>query len=157
MHARTQIHSLMIISVLGTTLLLRCIYLRFLDSMVRFELWGRVRRTWETATELDRPWQTVSCPPVTSRPTTDILQVVLRSVTFCHVLWRSPRSTTTHLSRSIPPWLPWQFFWLFKNMSRRSRQPRRATFADPVPLRFVTLNPFRPRWPKLWLPWPPET
>ena len=57
----------------------------------------------------------------------------LRYVAFCHVLLRSPRSTTAHLSRSIPPWLPWQFFWLFKNLSRRSRQPRRATFVDPFP------------------------
>ena len=71
---------------------------------------GRVRRTWQTATELDRPWQTLGCRLVTSRPATDILQVVLRSVTFCHVLLRSPRSTTAHLSRSIPPRVPWQFF-----------------------------------------------
>ena len=78
--------------------------------MFRFELWGRVRTTWQTATELDRPWQTLGCRLVTSRPATYILQVVLRSVTFCHVLLRSPRSTTAHLSRSIPPWLPWQFF-----------------------------------------------
>ena len=31
-----------------------------------------------------------------SRRVTDILQVVLRSVTSCHVLLRSPRSTTAH-------------------------------------------------------------
>ena len=160
MHARTQTHSVMIISTLVTTFLLRCIYLRFLDSIFRFELWGRVRKTWQTATELDRPWQTLKdlgCRLVTSRPATDILQVVLRSVTFCHVLLRSPRSTTAHLSRPIPPWLPWQIFWLFKNLSRRSRQPRRATFVDPVPLRCVTVIPFRPRWLKSWLPWPPGT
>ena len=54
-HARTQTHSVMIISTLVTTFLLRCIYLRFLDSMSRYELWGRVRKTWQTATELDRP------------------------------------------------------------------------------------------------------
>ena len=130
MHARTQIHSVMIISTLVTTFLLRCIYLRFLDSMFRFELWGRVRKTWQTATELDRPSQTLGWRLVTSRPATDKLQVVLSSVTFCHVLLRSPRSTMAHLSRSIPPWLPWQIFWLFKNLSRRSR---RATFVDPVP------------------------
>ena len=70
--------------------------------MFRFELWGRVRRTWQTATELDGPWQTLGCRLVTGRPATDILQVVLRSVTFCDVLMRSPRSTTAHLSRSIP-------------------------------------------------------
>ena len=127
----------------------------FLDSMFRFELWSRVRRTWQTATELDRPWQTLGCLHVTSRPAADTLQVVLRSVTFCHVLLRSPRSTTAHLSRSIPPWLPWIIFWLFKNLSRRSRQPRRATLVDPVPLRCVTVTPFRPRWLKSWLPWPP--
>ena len=43
----------------------------------------------------------------------DILQVLLRSVTFCHVLLRSLRSITcTHytLSRSIPPWLSLQSF-----------------------------------------------
>ena len=157
MHVRTQTHSVMIISTLVATFLLRCIYLRFLDFMFRFELWGRVRGTCQTATELDRPWQTLGCRLVTSRPATDILQVVLRSVTICYVLLRSPRSTTAHLSRSIPPWLPWQIFWLFKNLSRRSRQPRRATFVDPVPLRSVTVTPFRPRWPKSWLPWPPGT
>ena len=156
-HARTQTHSVMIISTLVTTFLLRCIYLRFLDSMFRFELRGWVRKTWQTATELDRPWKTLGCRLVTSRPATDILQVVLRSVTFCHVLLRSPRSTTAHISRSIPPWLPWHIFWLFKNLSRRSRRPRRATFVDPVPLRCVTVTPFRPRWPKSWLPWPPGT
>ena len=111
----------------------------------------------ENLIDLDRPWQTLRCRLVTSRPATDILQVVLRSVTFRHVLLRSPRSTTAHLSRSIPPWLPWQIFWLFKNLSRRSRQPRRATFVDPVPLRCDTVTPFRPRWPKSWLPWSPGT
>ena len=50
MHARTQIHSVMIFSILVTTFLVRCIYLRFLDFMSRFELWGRVRRKWQTAT-----------------------------------------------------------------------------------------------------------
>ena len=60
--------------------------------------------------DLDRPWQTLGCRLVASRPATDILQVVLRSVTFRHVLLRSPRSTTAYLSRSIPPWLPWQIF-----------------------------------------------
>ena len=155
MHARTHIHSVMIISTLVTTFLLWCIYLRFLDSMFRFELWGRVKKTWkpqQNLIDLDRPWQTLGCRLETSRPATDILQVVLRSVTFCHVLLRSPRSTTAHLSRSIPPWLSWQIFWLFKNLSRRSRRPRRATFVDPVPLRCVTVTPFRPRWPKSWLP-----
>ena len=147
----------MIISTLVTTFLLRSIYLRFLDSILRFELWGRVRRTWQTATKLDRPSHTLSCRLVTSRPATDIPQVVLRSVTFCQVLLRSPRSTTAHLCRSIPPWLPWQIFWQFKNLSRRSRQPRRATFVDPVPLRCVTVTTFRPRRPKSWLPWPPGT
>ena len=153
--------SVMIISTLATTSLLRCIYLRLLDSMFRFELWGRVRTTWQTATELDRPWQTLADLALPSRnkpcPATDILQVVLRYVTFRHVLLRSPRSTTAHLSRSIPPWLPWQIFWLFKNLSRRSRQPWRATFVDPVPIRCVTVTPFRPRWPKSWLPWSPGT
>ena len=128
-----------------------------LDSMFRFELWGRVKTTWQTVTELDRPWQTLRCRLVTSHPATNILQVVLRSVTFRHVLLRSPRSTTAHLCRSIPPWLPWQIFWLFKNLSRRSRQQRRATFVDPVPLRCVAVTPFRPRWPKSWLPWSPGT
>ena len=71
---------------------------------------GSVRKTWQTATELDRPLQTLGCRLVTSRPATDILQVGLRSVTFCHVLLRSPRSTTANLSRSIVPWLPWQIF-----------------------------------------------
>ena len=157
MHARRKIHSVMIISIIVTTFLLICIYLRFLDSMFRFELWGRVRRTWQIATELDRPWQTLSCRLVTSRSATDILQVVLRSVTFRHVLLRSPRSTTAYLSRSIPSWLSWQIFWLFKNLSRRSRQRRRATFVDPVLLRCVKVIPFRPRYPKSWLPWPPGT
>ena len=157
MHARTQIHSVMIISILVTTVLLRCIYLRFFNSMFRFELRGWDSRMWQTATEFDRPWQTFGCRPVTSRPATDIFQVVLRYVTFCHVLLRSPRSTKAHLSRSIPPWLPWQISWLFKNLSRRSRQLRRATFVDPVPLRCATVTPFRPRWPKSWLPWPPVT
>ena len=147
----------MIISTFDTIFRLRCIYLRFLDSMFRLELWGRVRTTWQTATELDRPWQTLGCRLETSGPATDIPQVVLRSVTFCHVLLRSPRSTTAHLSRSIPPWLPWQIFWLFKNLSRRSRQPRWATFVDPVPPRYDTVTPFRPRWPKSWLPLPRGT
>ena len=109
-HARTQTHSVMMVFTLVTTFLLRCIYLRFLDSMFRLELWGRVRKMWQTATELNRPRQTLGCRLVTSRPATVILQVVLRSVTFCHVLLRSPRSTTAHLRRSIAPWLPWQIF-----------------------------------------------
>ena len=118
---------------------------------------GQRARPQQNLIDIDRPWQTLGYRLVTSRPATDILQVVLRYVTFRHVLLRSPRSTTAHLSRSIPPWLPWQIFWLFKNLSRRSRQPRRATFVDPVPLRCVTVTPFRPRWPKSWLPWPPGT
>ena len=101
---------------------------------------GQRGRPQQNLIDLDRPWQTLRCRLVTSRPATDILQVVLRYVTFRHVLLRSPRSTTAHLSRSIPSWLPWQIFWPFKNLSRRSRQPRRATFVDPVPLRCVTVT-----------------
>ena len=97
----------MIISTLVTTFLLRCIYLRFLDSIFRFELWGRVRTMWQTATELDRPLQTLGCRLVTSRPATAILQVVLRSVTFRHVLLRSPRSTTAHLRTYATKYFPY--------------------------------------------------
>ena len=150
----TQVHSVMIISTLATTFLFRCIYLRFLDSMFRFQLWGRLRTTWQAATELDRRWQTLRCRLVTRCPATDIFKVVLRSVTFRHVLLHSPRSTTAHLSRSIPPWLPWQIFWLFKNLYRQSRQPRRAKFVD---LRCVAVTQFRPWWLKSWLPWSPGT
>ena len=71
---------------------------------------GKRGRPQKNLIDLDRPWQTLGCRLVTSRPATDILQVVLRYVTFCHVLLRSPRSTTAHLSRSIAPWLPWQMF-----------------------------------------------
>ena len=147
----------MIISSIVTTFLLRCIYLRFLDSMFRFELWGRVGRTWQSATELDRPWQTLADLGLPPRNKQSRYGHTPSCVKVCYVLSRSPRSTTAHLSRSIPPWLPWQIFWLFKNLSRRSRQSRRATFVDPVPLRCVTVTPFRPRWPKSWLPWPPGT
>ena len=144
----------MIISTLVTTFLLRCICLRFLDSMFRFKLWSPVRTTWQTATELDRHWQTLADLGLPSRNKPSRYGHTQRYVTFRHVLLRSPRSTTAHLSRSIPPW---QIFWLFKNLSRRSLRPRWATFVDPVPLRCVTVTPFRPRWPKSWLPWPPGT
>ena len=109
----TQVHSVMIISTLATTFLLRCIYLRFLDSMFSSSCGvglGQRGRPQQNLIDLDRPWQTLGCRLVTSRPATDILQVVLRSVTFRYVLLRSPRSTTAHLSRSIPLWLPWQIF-----------------------------------------------
>ena len=134
-------------STLVTTFLLRCIYLRFLDSMFRFELWGQTRKTWQTATELDR----LADLGLPSRNKPSRYGHTPSCVKVCYV------STTAHLSRSFPPWLPWQIFWLFKNLSRRSRRPRRATFVDPVPLHCVTVTPFRPRWPKLWLPWPPGT
>ena len=55
---------------------------------------------------------------------------------FCHVVLRSPCSTTAHISRSI---LPWQIFGLFENLSG---QPRQATFVNLVPLCCVTVTPF---------------
>ena len=106
------------------------LYLRFLDSMFRFELWGRVRTTWQTATELDRPWQTLADLALPSRNKPSSYGHTPSCDKVCYV---PSRFTTAHLSRSIPPWLPWQIFWLFKNLSRRSRQPRRATFVDPFP------------------------
>ena len=109
----------------------RCIYLSFLDSRFRFELRGRVRRTWQTATELDRPCQTLVC-----RPTTDNLQVVLRYDTFCHVLKCSRRSTTAYLSSLTLKLCP-------------------SDHSNPVPLNCVTVTPYRPWWPKSWLPGPP--
>ena len=118
------------------------IYLRFLDSMFSFELLNRVWSTWQTATELDRPWQTLADLGLPSRNKPSSYGHTPSCVKVCHVLLRSPRSTTAHLSWSIPPWLPWQLFWLFKNLSR---QPRRATFVDPVPLPCDTVTPFRPR------------
>ena len=108
----------------------------------------------ENMADHNRTWQTLGCRPVTNRSAMDILQVVLRSVTFCHVLLHSPCSTMAHLSRSIRP-VP--IFWLFKNLSRQLRQPRWAMFVDPFPLPCVLVTPFRPRWPKLWLPGPPGT
>ena len=36
-----------------TTFLFRCIYLRFLDFMFRFELWGR---GWENVSDRNRTW-----------------------------------------------------------------------------------------------------
>ena len=62
---------------------------------------GQRGRPQQNLIDLDRPWQTLGCRLVTSRPATDILQVMLRSVAFCHVLLRSPLSTTTHLNRAI--------------------------------------------------------
>ena len=119
----------MIISILVTTFLLSCIYLRFLDSMFRFELWGQVRITWQTATELDRPWQTLADLGLPSRNKPSRYGhtpscVNIRSVTFCHFLLRSPRSTTAH---SV-------------GQSRRDSQlSRQPTSVDPVPLRCVTI------------------
>ena len=87
-HARTQTHSVMIISTLVTTFLLRCIYLRFLDSMLRLELWGRVRKTWQAATKLDRPWQTLADLGLPSRNKPSRYGHTPSCVKVCYVLSR---------------------------------------------------------------------
>ena len=55
-------------------------------------------KTWQNAAERDKTWKDREMPVNThaSRPTTDRLQVLLRPLTYCHVLLRSPRFTTAY-------------------------------------------------------------
>ena len=55
-------------------------------------------KTWQNAAERDITWKDREMPGNThaSRPTTDHLQVLLRPLTYCHVLLRSPRFTMAY-------------------------------------------------------------
>ena len=56
--------------------------------MFRFELWGRVRRTWQTSTELDRPWQTFADLGLPSRNKPSRYEHAPSCVKVCYVLSR---------------------------------------------------------------------
>ena len=89
MHARTQTHSVRIISTFVTTFLLSLsIYLRFPDFMFRFELWGRVVRTCQTATKLDRPWMTLADLGLSSRNKPSRYEHTPSCVKVCYVMSR---------------------------------------------------------------------
>ena len=67
---------------------------------------------WENVLDRNRTWLTLADLGLPSRNKPSRYGHTPSCVKDCYVLLRSPRSTTAHLSRSIPPWLPWQMFWL---------------------------------------------
>ena len=96
-------------------------------------------RTWQN---VKRPWDVVEyiLLPVPLRSTSKFCYGLLRTVKFCCV---RPVFTTayyvSHAYRRSVPWLPWQFFWEFTNLSGQPRQKRLVTFAHRVPTRCLTV------------------
>ena len=71
-------------------------------------LMGWVRWTWQIPTELDRPWPWVVVPQQ------DVpLRTCSKFVKVCYVLSRSVAFFLLYY-RSLPSWLPWQFFYCLK-------------------------------------------
>ena len=95
-----------------------------------------------------------------SRPTTDRLQVLLRPLTYCHGLLRSPRFTTAYYVSHPHRDCRGKFFDSLKiwpGIHGNHGLSRCSIPFHHVASRPLTSTPLCPRWPETWLPWPPGT
>ena len=117
-----------------------------------WEPWQNVAKRGRTWQNLKGPWDAgeYTCFPSHYGP---LRSFVTASYVQSHFVVFTPFYYGL-LGFSSAPWLPWQFFWQFKNLARRPRQSRDA---HPVPMGCLPSIPFCPWWPETWLPWPPGT